>query len=185
MDVKSKKSVKSTRPPITSYAKSKKTDTITKGHLPPTSIDKSANDLILDVLNLLYTDLDNADKEFISDISWLDYDSASFESILEDIVASINIDRELTYQIINSSDSHTDSDINDILFKLPSMLQLDLNHAINAEEEFHRIKGSLSVVPCKVCGGNEFYMDPDRQTSAGDEASRSMRSCASCKPRHN
>jgi hypothetical protein len=74
--------------------------------------------------------------------------------------------------------------INDLLFRLPSMSQLEFNNSINAEGEFHRIKGSLSVIPCKVCGGFEFYLDPDRQTSAGDEASKAMKSCVVCKPRH-
>jgi hypothetical protein len=182
------KSVKSSRPKISSHVKTKKSDeteTRRKGHVAAEISVESVDIKIYKILDIVYPDLLTEHKTFISKISWIDYDSTSFESIIEELVKSINSDPQLTYDIVNSiRPDESIENINNILFRLPSMSQLEFNHAINAEGEFHRIKGSLSVIPCKVCGGFEFYLDPDRQTSAGDEASKSMKSCVVCKPRH-
>jgi hypothetical protein len=131
------------------------------------------------VLDKVYPNLDVSIKSEIASLPILNPRDDLFESLLEEIVNSYVIDNVATAQLLEET-----QDVDELMLRLPSTRQLEYNHVRAIEEEFHAVGGSIMGFACKKCKGFEFYFDPDRQTSAGDEASHEQLFCKKCNPRY-
>lgn len=131
------------------------------------------------VLEAIYPEVSQEIRGRISSLTILNPRDDTFESLLEELVMSYEIDPEGTEAILAQT-----SNVDELSLRLPSVRKLEYKYIEATEEEFNAEGGSIMGFACPECKGFEFYFDSDRQTSAGDEASHEQLKCKKCKPRY-
>ena len=131
------------------------------------------------VLEAIYPEVSQEIRDRISSLTILNPRDDTFESLLEELIVSYQIDPKGTEAVLAQTNN-----IDELSLRLPSVRKLEYKYTEATEEEFNAVGGSIMSFSCPECKGFEFYFDSDRQTSAGDEASLEQLQCKKCNPRY-
>jgi hypothetical protein len=125
------------------------------------------------VAKSLFKDLSESQLIFLDKLELPDPGTPDFIYAIQEICKALISNNEITMSLLSSNN------FSEVKWNLPQMLELEFERSVNAESEFEVMRGTKMTTPCKKCGGY-YFITSEMQRSAGDEGTKSYRTCVSC-----